>query len=288
MSLNQSGNRIEVFPVLSRFHFRLMSARFTGRLSPDAPLLLGLGGGPGLSGHYLDNFFFQASTELNITTGILDLPNHDDSIFPPELTPADYLSAVKVLASTILEISGQVKNIILLGHSFGGRIILDILAQEPKIEPSAVFSVCCPYCQDASDEYIRKTSGILVKFNTEEEFRQYWRQILPCYFCVPPSSKLLKNLTLNTSWVINSPLLLGMPSFSETITHLRNFGSQVGMGRLVFIEGGSDIRLLPNNHDLIRKDIPEAIFASIAGAGHFPMYENVSEFLVQIAKNIRN
>jgi pimeloyl-ACP methyl ester carboxylesterase len=105
-----------------------IACRFLRSPSKNEPLVITIPGGPGLSGNYLDNFLIDLAQHANINVGIMDLPNHGESVLSLTKLPLTYKNCFDLTNSMLNELAQQAKELILFGQSFGARLAFDLLA----------------------------------------------------------------------------------------------------------------------------------------------------------------
>lgn len=248
-----------------------MSCRFFDD-QPTKNLLLAIPGGPVLSGTYLDSFvddFCKKEPLLNLAGAVLDLPNHGNSQITPELLPLSYQNCVDFIEECLNEVLlTQKRKTILIGHSLGARLLLDILFKSSYISEqiSAAILMSCPNKFESSTRFKNETAQFTSPPRSLEDFIEYWNTILPLYFSNPAPDKIRRMLTSNLSWEGNSAISAEAPPVPIKSNHT--------LPPMMFIEGSRDIRLPDNNFETLQKLFPNSFFSKTPNCSHFPMFEN--------------
>src|SRR5437868_7956893 len=163
-----------------------IACRFLRNPSKNELLILTLPGGPSLSGLYLDQFLLKLSMHAYVNVGIVDLPNHGDSVMAENNLPLTYQRCVEMLNNTLSEIHNECDNIILFGQSFGARLAFDLLAiSDVKIDGLILTGFPAEF--KISDELLKKISSLDLESgeNQEQVFLRNWTKILPLYTYAP-------------------------------------------------------------------------------------------------------
>ena len=156
---------------------------------------------------------------------------------------------------------------VLVGHSFGARLALELLRREPGLARRALL-VSCPASFESSGKFQRLKRGLRLPaaIESEADFRAYWRGVLPLYFHRPPSPREIGALCRGTSWMKSAGLgsmITGAPRKLPRRTAVR----------LTFVNGRRDARFPASNAARLRRLFPDARHADIPACGHFPMLE---------------
>lgn len=264
-----------------RFHDGEIVARFT--LGESDIVLLGVPGGPGLGGGYLDPFIAEMSVRTGFKCGMLDLPNHGDSKVHPDRLPLTYPDCLAMLTRAFNEVFQEAGKIVLFGQSLGARLVFDALgAMHDK--PAAVLLAGFPYKFESSAKFYMHLAGLNLEDPTtgddkEERFARNWRKILPVNLKATISPGEFDALAGGTKWLGNERMLEGAPPIEPIATGLSDIPIAV-------FEGEHDPVVPDGNLDVLRKLIPHGHFEQLLGAGHFPMVERKEETLTAFCRFI--
>lgn len=255
-------------PIKKQFRAGMMVARFLREPSQDEMLLVGIPGGPGLSGRYLDPFMVSLSSALKCNVGMVDLPNHDES---PESPGLHYSECLEYVAKTLKEIQGQCKEFLLFGQSFGARLAFDAVSSQ-DVSPKALMLCGFPYKFQSSAKLYQQLEQLSLQplegNNIEQRFADNWRKIIPSNLKSPISDADNQALGAGTKWIGNEHMLEGAPTLD---------GKHIFSFRIAILEGEHDLVVPDGNLETLTYLLPEARIYKIAGAGHFPMIEKPRE-----------
>ena len=223
-----------------------------------------LPGGPGLSPEHLLPWARSARKNFGARVTVLDY----SAFARPSNAPRTrrFAEGLSKLETAIRKFAPRGASI-LIGHSFGARIALELLKKNPKISAAAVL-VNCPGSFESSREFVRRKRRLVLPetIDDEQDFRRYWRGVLPLYFHIRPKAGEIKSLSRKTRWMETAWLTTVIQGGPKTL------GAST-QRRLLFINGREDARFPASNLATLRKAFPRASHKSISGCGHFPMME---------------
>lgn len=238
-------------------------------------VVLAIPGGPGLSGAYMDDCVRALGRDVKCPAYVLDHEYHANP------APGESLLWTYSLLIDFIERASicrfQDRPIILMGHSFGARVALD-LALRKKLNLLFVNLVSFPTRLEKPKSFLmaRKRLGLnAYKVETEADFRIYWRALLPLYLHRRITKGDLSRLTKRTAWIQAQGLTKGVPSLHSAL--LKGRRSDVRKPGL-FIFGDSDRTLLKPSTSQMKSLLPLSQASEIHDCGHFPMLEKPKEF----------
>ena len=240
-------------------------------------VILGIPGGPGISGAYLDASTTRLAQHLGANAIVIDLPNHGASTKYSDHKRRSYLDAREALAAFITELVSQDLRLIFYGHSLGGLIAMDLATlQTPSIQALVLVSV------PTSDEINAKmTEGLRARgadcltWPDEAAFGLWWRRVIDLYlFNTNAEGEDLLTGT-PTVWKSNEWFRIGLPSFATLAGRLLEARADL---RLIYVEGADDIIVPPKNADVVIDHLPSAAAVVFSECGHFPMLEQSVQF----------
>lgn len=241
-----------------------MGKSTSGRKAARLTLVL-IPGGPGLTPGYM--LPWARATAKAIGARVVAL---DYSVFSrhPTADVRNYFAdCLRKLACTSGREAPRGK-VVLCGHSFGARLVIELLRLEPTSADAAVL-LNCPGSFAPSDEFERRKRRLLVpaQITTESDFRAYWRATLPLYFNSRPKNRWIDILSHGTNWMGTGWLTSEVEDSPRTL-------SRASMPPLLFVNGRGDIRFPQSNSSRLQRSFPSAQHVHMAGTGHFPMLEN--------------
>jgi len=270
---------MQFLPSKKFFHQNEMACRFLRAPSHEEMLVLMIPGGPSLSGKYLDHFLSALAQEMNVNVGIIDLPNHGDSILLPDRFPLSYQKTMELIDETIREISKSCGKLMLFGQSFGARVAFDLLALS-NIKMDGAFLTGFPYVFQVSQIMQQRIKTLNLSEcrhidNKEEQQRLAWSKIVQLYTFSPLAPEIYDALTSDTKFSGNEQILSVVPSITQSIDALsKKAGVPIGI-----LQGDFDCVVPDDNLSILKKLLPQAHFFEIKKCGHFPMIENQTETL---------
>lgn len=258
------------------YEFELVSKKLVARcrheIEPNSPLIVGVPGGPGISGKYLDQFIGELGDRYQMNTLVLDLPNHSSHpglLVDPFL---NYPGTVEILRQAFEALSQH--ELIVLAHSFGARLMIDLFSLiNVKINFTVMMSLPASY--ETSTEYSdRVFKGGLsnLKIGSEEDFAHYWKGILPFYFH-ESTARLARSPTLTdgTCWEKTTRMTEMTPTIEDSAARVK--GMPTSFSSILYLEGADDLRLAFGNVDRLKKNFLHWEYQTLSNTGHFPMLE---------------
>jgi esterase len=205
---------------------------------------------------------------------LLDLRNHGHS---PHSKEFSYQIMAKDLKDFLIE--NRIENPILIGHSMGGKVVMQFAIDQPEMFDKMIVVDIAPKFYPVHHTSIlqglhsinlqslqsrTEANEILKRFEESEAVRQF----------------LLKNLYRNTEtgqfqWRFNLPILTKeIAIIGEEITSNEPVANDV-----LFINGAESSYVLKSDEADILKIFPNAAFKTILGAGHWVQAEKPEEFI---------
>lgn len=250
-----------------------IACHFLKPILAHEPLTILIPGGPCISGHYLSEFSFHLANANKINVGLINLPNHDESILPDSLLPLTYQHCLEMISDALNEISIQTNHLILFGQSFGARLAFDLLANY-AINIKGLFLTGFPYVLQISSTLQEKFSTLKTSNNSngdvELSFLESWKEILPLYTYSPLPENIFNALIKNTKFRGNEHILKKAPSIELSVENLLKKQS---FCPITILEGDCDLVVPDNNIQKLKSLISCAKFITINQCGHFPMVE---------------
>ena len=193
----------------------------------------------------------------NLRVVIPDLPGFGaSSIPPPSFTLSDYAAVVGNLIQKL-----QLKNPVLIGHSFGGRIAVKLISLNPKLV-SKLILVDSAGLKSGSKNIIRILAGFLkplFRLPLLKNFR-------------PPLLKIIAS----DDYLAAGPLA---PVFKNILAeNLRPLLAKITAPTLV-IWGENDTVTPLAAAEIFNREIRNSRLAVIKNAGHFPFFDQPEEFI---------
>lgn len=222
-------------------------------------------GGPGLHPAYMLDWARDLAARLPARIAAFEYPAFTGGTGAS--SPRKYRRLLAAL-SRVLKVAGRGKKTIVVGHSFGCRLAIDLL-RTPSNSTAAAVLLNCPARFEASREFIRRKSRLKLpaRIDGEAVFVRYWRAILPLYFSGRPSKHWLDILSRDTAWMKTEWLTAAV---GGGITPLPR---RAAVPMLV-LHGMDDRRFAASNRRALARTFPEARRAALHYCGHFPMLEN--------------
>lgn len=203
---------------------------------------------------------------------LIDLRNHGKSFHSEEMSHDD-------LAHDILHYmeSHHVEKINLLGHSLGGKAVMQFAIKYPsKVENLIVVDI-------SPKAYPPHHQGIIKALETvdfeKQTSRQEIEEILQQYI---PEKSVIQFLTKNLYWTDDKKLNWRFnlktlsEKYSEFVSNAIKFG--VFTGKTLFISGAKSNYILPQDEFQIKQQFPNSEIITIKNAGHWVQAENPKDF----------
>lgn len=272
---------MKYLPIGKNYYQNEVACRFLHHPVEKKCLIMTIPGGPGLSGTYLDHFLFDLANRIDVNVGILDLPNHGKSRILRKKDNLLYKDCLKMVISTINEISRDFGNLVLFGQSFGARLAFDALAEsEAKI--MGLFLTGFPYKFEHSSSLINKINNF---HSDEENLKKHAEGIFSLYTVIPFSTELIQAITSEVCKEENGKMLDETPEIEVSAEFIRKNKIHVP---IFVLEGDSDIVIPDDNLLRLKEIIPHASFKKIKNCGHFVMIENEEETIKNFSSFIES
>lgn len=209
----------------------------------------------------------------------LDLRNHGGSAHADTM---DY----PLMAADVLNFMQQqnLSDVILLGHSMGGKVAMQLALSCPdKIRQLVVVDIAPVHYQHNFDEVLAGLYHVpLDGVDSRKQADQYLAEKIST---VSLRQFLLQNLVSNTEggyqWRVN------LASIEESMPAIMDFPSH-DAGRFIkptlFINGGASSYLSKRHRAVASQVFPQALFETVANAGHWPHVESPIEFMEYLNK----
>ncbi|OJU14437.1 MAG: hypothetical protein BGN88_14360 [Clostridiales bacterium 43-6] len=204
-----------------------------------------------------------------------DLPGCGDSDEPKEPFDIDQYS------DFVLEFIKQqnIKNPILMGHSHGGRIIINLLGSGKLTAPKAV---------------LFGSAGIKPKRSLQSKIRLYTFKTIKFILTLPVLNKFTKNVLENArNYFGSADYKSATPVMRQTLVNLVNMDLSDKLSNIkastLLIWGENDTATPLSNGKVMEREIPDAGLCVIKNAGHFAMIEapgQVNEILKVFLKGV--
>lgn len=205
----------------------------------------------------------------------LDLPGHGQEKIEKALNLSDYSDFVK----KYLE-KNNIKNPILIGHSFGGAIICDLLIKNPNLSSKIILV-------DAAPIRPVPTFNQKIIFLTTQSIKKIFSIpfLKPFFQKTRHFAYRIIGLTKSDYYSIQNPIL--KQTFSTVIREdLTNKLSKIKAKTLI-IWGEKDLSTPLHQGQEINKLIPNSKLIIIPNAGHFSYLDNQSKFITEVKKFIK-
>lgn len=248
------------------------------RLEPARPpvTLFLIPGGPGLSPRYMRRWALAAARTFSGRVVEIDY-----GLFAraSDAAPGRRLaSALRALSSRVRRAAPRGERV-LVAHSFGARIAVELLRSSPGAASAAIL-LDCPADFEPSRSYVLKKRRLSLPavIRDERDFRRYWRAVLPLFFHCRPKPEWIDGLARDTSWIKTDWL-------SAPIS-----GAPKGLPApppMLFVHGTKDERFPASNATRLRSAFPGARHAFIRGSGHFPMLEDPRALTAELISFLR-
>lgn len=195
-----------------------------------------------------------------------DLPGMGGSDEPPEAWDVDRFAD---LCIRFIE-SFNEKKVILLGHSYGGRVII-----KTAVRDSLPFEI--------SKIILVDSAGIMPKRGLSYKLRVGTYKLSKKLFSLPPVKKLFPNAVENSrkkkgsaDYAAASPVMRGclVKAVNEDLTPLLSLVKQ----ETLLIWGTADTATPITDGEKMESSMPNAGLAKINGAGHFSWLDNPTLF----------
>jgi len=258
-----------------------INARTSDDFQAGSKVLLGIPGGPGIPGHYMDQITADLAKRIGAIPIVVDLPNHGSSKRLNLARPMTYPEAKIMLLDFLQEIYASGATLFLFGHSLGALVALDLLRSQ-AVPIAKTILVGMPIEFERNPAFIKFLSDSSAPaFSDEPGFARWWRTALPAYFYRDPTQEEIELLTHNTSWFANEQFTAGLPSAGATASALK----PELLKDIIYIEGEKEIIIPQDNFRRITNAFPNVPKSTIPKTGHFPMLENSQDLLNEVTRH---
>ncbi|WP_417885171.1 alpha/beta fold hydrolase [Zunongwangia sp.] len=212
---------------------------------------------------------------------LLDQRNHGKS---PHSDEFNYQLLVEDLKEYCSE--NNLKHIVLLGHSMGGKTAMLAATLYPDLIDKLIIVDIAPKYYEPHHQQILK--GLTLLDEADLSSRREAESLMADYVPDKPTQLfLLKNLQRDGKE--NFKLKINLPALKSNIDNIGEGLSEEKSydGATLFIKGGkSGYIKLPEDEALIKKHFPNSEIVPIDGAGHWVHAENQKEFFKQVMRFI--
>ena len=242
-------------------------SRKVGENGPDFVVLHGLFG----SGKNWRSFAGSLEDDFQVWT--LDARNHGDS---PHADSMSYQQMAEDVARFFAE--NELENVILLGHSMGGKTAMQLALQFPDRIAALIVVDIAPVCYDHLHKQLKLIEAMQELHIAAEMSRSEIEKKLALKI---PEKRLLSFLMTNLNrqngqfqWRI------GLEQIAAGMPELLNYPElkSVFKGPVQFIGGENSAYLKFEYHALIRKYFPESRITMLENCGHWLHVEQPAAF----------
>lgn len=203
---------------------------------------------------------------------LIDLRNHGKSFHDDEMS-------LEVMVDDITNYMNafSIPKAILLGHSLGGKVVMQFAIENPEKVEKLIVADIAPKAYPPHHQGIFKAlnsvnvSQLKDRHEAEEELKKYIPEISVIQF-------LLKNLywkdDKTLDWRFNLPILT--EKYNNFITTGVKFG--VYNGPTLFLSGEKSNYILPQDEFSIKQQFPDSVIKKVPRAGHWVQAENPKDF----------
>ena len=251
-------------------------SRKVGENGPDFVVLHGLFG----SGKNWRSFAGSLEEDFQVWT--LDARNHGDS------PHADSMSYQQMAEDVVRFFDGnELENVILLGHSMGGKTAMQLALQFPDRIAALIVVDIAPVCYDHQQKQLKLIEAMQGLHLEAEMSRSDIEKKLALKI---PEKRLLSFLMTNLyrqngqfQWRI------GLEQIAAGMPYLLNYPevNSVFEGPVQFIGGENSAYLKFEYHALIRKKFPESRITMLKNCGHWLHVEQPAAFQKTVNEFLR-
>ena len=251
-------------------------SRKVGENGPDFVVLHGLFG----SGKNWRSFAGSLEEDFQVWT--LDARNHGDS------PHADSMSYQQMAEDVVRFFDGnELENVILLGHSMGGKTAMQLALQFPDRIAALIVVDIAPVCYDHQQKQLKLIEAMQGLHLEAEMSRSDIEKKLALKI---PEKRLLSFLMTNLyrqngqfQWRI------GLEQIAAGMPYLLNYPevNSVFEGPVQFIGGENSAYLKFEYHALIRKKFPESRITMLKNCGHWLHIEQPAAFQKTVNEFLR-
>ena len=179
--------------------------------------------------------------------------------------------------------SHNLKNIILLGHSMGGKTaMLTACENEGLVEKLIVVDIAPKYYAPHHQQILKGLTALdEAKLTSRGDAEDFLKDYIPE---TGVRLFLLKNLYWKTKEQLSLKLNLdalkaNIENIGEALPEDKSFD-----GPTIFIKGENSDYITTQDHSAIKKQFPKAVFAEIKNAGHWVHAENMKGFYDEVIR----
>ncbi|MEC8940738.1 MAG: alpha/beta fold hydrolase [SAR324 cluster bacterium] len=251
-------------------------SRKVGENGPDFVVLHGLFG----SGKNWRSFAGSLEEDFQVWT--LDARNHGDS---PHADSMSYQQMAEDVVRFVDE--NELENVILLGHSMGGKTAMQLALQFPDRIAALIVVDIAPVCYDHQQKQLKLIEAMQGLHIAAEMSRSDIEKKLALKI---PEKRLLSFLMTNLyrqngqfQWRI------GLEQIAAGMPYLLNYPelNSVFKGPVQFIGGENSAYLKFEYHALIRKTFPESRITMLKNCGHWLHVEQPAAFQKTVKEFLR-
>ena len=251
-------------------------SRKVGENGPDFVVLHGLFG----SGKNWRSFAGSLEEDFQVWT--LDARNHGDS---PHADSMSYQQMAEDVVRFVDE--NELENVILLGHSMGGKTAMQLALQFPDRIAALIVVDIAPVCYDHQQKQLKLIEAMQGLHIAAEMSRSDIEKKLALKI---PEKRLLSFLMTNLyrqngqfQWRI------GLEQIAAGMPYLLNYPERnsVFKGPVQFIGGENSAYLKFEYHALIRKKFPESRITMLKNCGHWLHVEQPAAFQKTVNEFLR-
>ncbi|MED5402768.1 MAG: alpha/beta fold hydrolase [SAR324 cluster bacterium] len=251
-------------------------SRKVGENGPDFVVLHGLFG----SGKNWRSFAGSLEEDFQVWT--LDARNHGDS---PHADSMSYQQMAEDVVRFVDE--NELENVILLGHSMGGKTAMQLALQFPDRIAALIVVDIAPVCYDHQQKQLKLIEAMQGLHIAAEMSRSDIEKKLALKI---PEKRLLSFLMTNLyrqngqfQWRI------GLEQIAASMPYLLNYPelNSVFKGPVQFIGGENSAYLKFEYHALIRKFFPESRITMLKNCGHWLHVEQPAAFQKTVKEFLR-
>ena len=213
---------------------------------------------------------------------LLDLRNHGKSFHMEEMTPDN-------MAEDILNYLNQhqIEKAYLLGHSLGGKAVMQFAISYPERVKKIVVVDIAPKAYPPHHQKIMEALQS-VDFEKMMSRKEVEEKLAESIEEKPVIQFLVKNLYWEQedrlNWRFNLKVLA--EKYSDFVGKAIRFG--IFEGETLFIKGEKSHYILPQDEFLIQKQFPKYQLVTIKNAGHWVQVENAKDFNEEVSNFLLN
>ncbi|QLB13459.1 esterase [Bisgaardia hudsonensis] len=196
----------------------------------------------------------------NYSILMIDLRNHGKSFHAETM---DYTLMAEDLIKVIKHLN--LKKVILIGHSMGGKTAMMASALYPQIIEKLVVIDIAPvvYSNNGHDSIF---NGLFAVKNAQPENRQQAKQTLANYISQEAVQQFMLKSFDSTS---NDKFRFNLTALKNNYPNIMGWTELLFDKPTLFIKGGNSNYILPQYRNIILKQFPQATAFTINGTGHW-------------------